>query len=289
MLFLAAATPGEVLNMVFKSLLSGFWQQYGLIGTILVIAVIAFIIWSRTKRGKGKLGESAVNSGLSLFLGSEYILLKDVTLQISRGTTTQIDTIVLSKFGIFVIETKNYIGKIYCNENATSWTVYYRNGQEKKFQNPLRQNYAHQCALADAFGIDMANIHSIVAMVGECKLCGDIPDNVCLGGRSAAKIIKRFQQQVFSEQQVKDMADFLNQERLARGRETDRQHVQNLKERHAVPQIPVCPKCGATLVLRTAKHGANAGNKFYGCSNYPQCRHIENVNTSQTAKSCKEE
>ena len=38
--------------------------------------------------------------------------------------------------------------------------------------------------------------------------------------------------------------------------------------------IPKCPKCGSDMVLRTAKSGANAGNKFWGCRNYPNCRGI---------------
>lgn len=38
-----------------------------------------------------------------------------------------------------------------------------------------------------------------------------------------------------------------------------------------------CPRCGGTLVLRTVKSGERAGKKLWGCSNYPQCRFIENV------------
>jgi hypothetical protein len=37
-------------------------------------------------------------------------------------------------------------------------------------------------------------------------------------------------------------------------------------------ETPVCPKCGNSMVLRTAKGGANAGNRFWGCSTYPACR-----------------
>jgi restriction system protein len=33
-----------------------------------------------------------------------------------------------------------------------------------------------------------------------------------------------------------------------------------------------CPLCGSAMVLRTAKHGAHAGEPFYGCSTYPRCR-----------------
>lgn len=36
--------------------------------------------------------------------------------------------------------------------------------------------------------------------------------------------------------------------------------------------VPICPKCGITLVLRTAGRGANTREPFYGCSNFPRCR-----------------
>lgn len=38
--------------------------------------------------------------------------------------------------------------------------------------------------------------------------------------------------------------------------------------------IPVCPKCGADMVERSAKSGPNQGKRFWGCSNYPKCRTI---------------
>lgn len=38
-----------------------------------------------------------------------------------------------------------------------------------------------------------------------------------------------------------------------------------------------CPRCGGTLVLRTASRGANAGNQFYGCANYPKCRFVQKL------------
>ena len=39
----------------------------------------------------------------------------------------------------------------------------------------------------------------------------------------------------------------------------------------------VCPRCGEKMVLRVAKKGNNAGNKFYGCSAFPKCRYIEEL------------
>jgi len=38
-----------------------------------------------------------------------------------------------------------------------------------------------------------------------------------------------------------------------------------------------CPKCNGDLVLRVATKGANSGNQFYGCSNYPKCKYIQSI------------
>ncbi|WP_232428966.1 restriction endonuclease [Aromatoleum toluclasticum] len=44
----------------------------------------------------------------------------------------------------------------------------------------------------------------------------------------------------------------------------------------APPANPACPKCGSTMVRRTAKSGSNAGSEFWGCAKYPACRGIRN-------------
>jgi len=40
----------------------------------------------------------------------------------------------------------------------------------------------------------------------------------------------------------------------------------------------VCPKCGSQMILREAKRGENVGKKFYGCTNYPKCKEIIEIN-----------
>ena len=42
-------------------------------------------------------------------------------------------------------------------------------------------------------------------------------------------------------------------------------------------QEKICPRCGNALVLRTATKGDRAGKQFYGCSSFPKCRYIENI------------
>lgn len=40
---------------------------------------------------------------------------------------------------------------------------------------------------------------------------------------------------------------------------------------------PNCPECGSTMEVRTAKNGRYAGNDFWGCSQFPQCRGLINI------------
>jgi len=41
--------------------------------------------------------------------------------------------------------------------------------------------------------------------------------------------------------------------------------------------VPVCPKCGSSMVMRTAKKGNMAGSQFWGCSTYPKCNATKSV------------
>ena len=108
---------------------------------ILVVLIILVIIRIYTPKIKGSAGEFKVNTRLS-FLGKDYIVLNDILIKSSNGYTSQIDELVLSEYGIFVIETKNYKGWIFGNEKSENWTqVIYK--EKHTFRNPIKQNWSH--------------------------------------------------------------------------------------------------------------------------------------------------
>ena len=47
--------------------------------------------------------------------------------------------------------------------------------------------------------------------------------------------------------------------------------------RNTSPPIPVCPKCSKQMKRRQATKGARAGQDFWGCVTYPQCRGTRTV------------
>ena len=84
---------------------------------LLVVIGIAKSPWF-----KGVLGEFMVNTAIKLMLDKKhYHLLDNITLPTEDGST-QIDHIIVSRFGIFVVETKNMKGWIFGSEHQKQWT-----------------------------------------------------------------------------------------------------------------------------------------------------------------------
>lgn len=224
---------------------------------------------------KGVFGEALAKFPAKLRLPAEtYHQLHNVTLPTPDGTT-QIDHIFVSRFGIFVVETKNMKGWIFGGEDQVQWTQkIFR--KSFKFQNPLRQNYKHVKALEAALTVPQEVIHSVVVFAGEGAFKSHMPPNVTRGG-AYITYIKSFREPVMSELEVRSVLARIQSGRCEPSRETHRQHVQRLKTRSDPSAERKCPKCGSSMVLRTAKSGANAGSHFWGCSAYPKCRVVQSV------------
>ncbi len=94
-----------------------FAPLFSLLGWFVLIAILLGIFKAFLPLIKGKFGEFVVAIHVKLYLKNpEYILLNNLTLPDGQGSTTQIDHVLLSPYGLFVIETKNYKGWIFGGE-----------------------------------------------------------------------------------------------------------------------------------------------------------------------------
>jgi restriction system protein len=250
-----------IINQIFK-----LWW---LIPILLAIGVL------KSPWFKGILGEALVKLAAKLKLPADsYHPIHNVTLPTPDGTT-QIDHIFVSRFGIFVVETKNMKGWIFGGENQAQWTQKIFK-QSFKFQNPLRQNYKHVKALEATLDVPPEAIHSVVVFTGDSSFKTPMPSNVTQGS-GYIKYIKSFQEPVLTDTEVKSVFAQIQSGRLEPTWETQRNHVKQLKSRADLTVERKCPKCGSNMVLRTSKKGANAGKQFWGCSAFPKCRVVQNV------------
>lgn len=220
---------------------------------------------------KGWFGEKAVQFGLWNTLDAKvYQRIHDVILPASNGGSTQIDHIYVSIYGIFVIETKNLKGWIFADEHSREWTQCIF-GQKYRFQNPLHQNYRHVKCLAESLSVSEDRIHPVVFFVGNCHFKTGKPKGVLTSGLTS--YIRCFSKPMLTIREVGEIIEKLRKQKRV-PTITKRAHVASLHVRHAGNN---CPKCGSPLIERIARKGARCGERFLGCSTYPQCRFTRSV------------
>ena len=224
---------------------------------------------------KGWIGEKKTQFNLWLGLDSNlYQRFHDVIIPSSHGTT-QIDHILVSPFGIFVVETKNYKGWIYGSEDQSTWTqVIYKS--KHKFQNPLRQTHRHKKVLSKYLGVGESFILPVISFVGDVELKTELPSNVLTSRVSS--YIKQFNEEVFSNDEVERITGLLSNVK-SEYNISKSEHIQSLEDRYSSDTI--CPKCGSNLVLREVKQGSRRGSQFLGCSSFPRCRFTKQIQLEQ--------
>lgn len=234
-----------------------------------LLPVVILLTIMKTRWFKGAVGEAWVRAIAWLRLPAQtYHRLHHITLPTAQGST-QIDHIFVSRFGIFVVETKNMKGHISGGVRQADWTQHLAR-QSFTFQNPLRQNYKHMLALEALLDVPSAALHSVVAFVGDCTFKSPMPAQVSRG-MGYIRYIKSFREEVLSAQQVQGVLARIQAERLTPSRATDRQHVKHLKKRLRHSAKMKCPQCQGPMVMRTAQRGERIGQQFWGCSTYPKC------------------
>lgn len=133
---------------------------------------------SSSRSLKGWLAEKLVAFFLWRSLDqATYRVFNDVIVPVS-GRTAQIDHVVVSRFGVFVVETKAITGWIFGGEKDENWTQkLFRHSYS--FQNPVRQNYWHTRSLSEYLAMPHEVFFPVVFFVSSgCEFKTPIPANV---------------------------------------------------------------------------------------------------------------
>ncbi len=254
----------------------------------------------------GKHGEKLTERELKWvqLFGRKGKVLRNVYLPKDNGETSEVDVVFITQKGIFVFESKNYSGWIFGDENSKNWTASLPNGQKNQFYNPIMQNRTHLKWMKNYVGEEVP-LFSIIVFSERCEL-----KKVTVHSEDI-KVIKRDYTYATVRSIWDKNPDAVSDEKLAEIYEklkaltnvdaaVKAAHIENIENKYKNPpkeETPapapmseaaepspeaktdslICPKCGSPLTLRTAKKGSNAGNQFYGCSAFPKCRYIQNI------------
>ncbi len=178
-------------------------------------------------------GESLVSDALKTNFGSpDYHLLNHITLKRKDGTT-QIDHILVSRFGIFVIETKDFKGWIFANPANAQWTQVLFNAKFK-FRNPIIQNMRHVSAVYELLDFLPLNaVRSLVVFSGEAEFKTDKPSGVFNVTELLAHL-RGCNDEVMTINRMQFCVGRLETARLEITRQTDLDHVSYLRQRYGI-------------------------------------------------------
>lgn len=227
---------------------------------IVLIFLLAILIFNKSIV-LGKVGE--IKHAIILNKIKNAIVINNVMLKLPDGKTIQIDHVLINHYGIFVIESKNYSGRIYGNIEQSQWTQVFNYGNTKYyFGNPLFQNEGHINAIKEVLPKEMTvECVGVVVFTNSAELMLEGINNV-IQTKNLKNYINSFDQINLTTEVVNSIARHLKQLSEVMN-VSNREHIANVEER-----LEKCPICGSPLVIRSGQYG-----DFYGCGNYPKCRY----------------
>lgn len=238
------------------------------LGIGILITEYVFIIYQRKKVLKiGAKGEKKVNSILSSLPKRKYKIINNIIFQTPKGTT-QIDHIVVSKYGVFVIETKNYKGIIYGDEGREYW-VQNLSGEKHSFYNPIRQNMAHIRAVRKyTKKYEKLPVISMIAFSDQCMLDVYTYTQVVYFSQ-LYRAIRRYRRRRISKRTRDEIYQSLLDAGLST-RQEQKDHrsfvKENVREYGNKIKHRICPRCGHRLVKRRRNH-----SRVLVCKNRKYC------------------
>ena len=230
------------------------------IGFLLILAVVFWIIWrkkqssteSQRKRPttfdrkitntiKGRCGELRVEFALgSTILGEKYVI-NNLCLNVGENKTCQIDHVLINRNGVFVIETKNYSGRIYGNENQREWTQVLGYGNVKnKFYNPIKQNSTHIYHISQILTDKLPIISAVVFIKANTEF---IEANGVYSVSELKRLINQPHGNLSIQQIEKAYAQLMDAHDPFISKN---EHIENIHSMQSNIVNNICPRCGKT-------------------------------------------
>ena len=264
-------------------------------GIIILISIIFVPIYVRNT--KGRIGERETEAVLERFENQKYNIygrtLRNVYIPKSNSGTAETDVLFVTAKGIIVLESKNISGWVFGKEWNQYWTVILPAGRGKsiknKLYNPIIQNENHIKYLREYLKKVMPNkdikYFNVVVFSDRCELKDVKHSNkICVVQRFELfdTIKKILDKEELSLTNVQVDTIYNELEKMTKvDKEVKDAHIESIQAQKYSFAKKVdggnCPKCGSKLVIRVAKQGPWEGKQFYGCSSYPKCNYLRNI------------
>jgi hypothetical protein len=255
--------------------------------------------------GEEKLLFELKNSHIPMFI------LRDLYIE-ADDMSAQIDFVIISRKLFFVIECKNLYGNIEIDSsgNFIRTMQYGKRFQKTGIYSPITQNQRHLDLIRhirqkdknfliqkivqvsfDYFYRSVVVLTNPQTVLNAKKAPKEILDKVIRADQLIGYIKKeesrsiglsdseaemwRFAQRFLNMHHKRNM-DY-TQKYLDKATSTSTATDVPVQKQLSSEDVPICSKCGAPMVKKTATRGSYTGKDFFGCSKYPACQNILNI------------
>ena len=233
---------------------------FSIVGLGIIVAIFQF------PGVKGWIGELFVKLAVGKTKVNEQYVIHNLKLRIDTNKTSQIDHIVINRNGIFVIETKNYSGRIYGQESQQEWTQVLAYGKVKnRLYNPVKQNKSHLYHISNLLPEKLPLFSAVVFVKGNIRF---IKANGVYTLAGLKRLLSTSTGIFLSPEQMNSAYEALIKANDATIK--NREHVQNIQGMQEGLSQNICPRCGKNLVVRKGKNGdfwnrvgGNGGNGIF--------------------------
>lgn len=224
---------------------------------------------NQRKKLSGDKGEALVNQVLAN-LSDDYVYKDDAYIPKNgkKGEFTQIDHLVVSRYGIFVIETKNHGGTVSAKgaKQSTHWVHTNRKGHVSEFYSPCLQNDTHIYQLKSFLNLDESYFIPIVVFSGNVELQHMPNDMEVIYVNELKNTILGHTKVLLTEKECAKIIHKIQGIKITN--KNKREHVKSIQKTYKSKKK--CPLCGNALAIRDGKYGP-----FWGCSNFPKCNYTK--------------
>lgn len=239
---------------------------------LFILVCVALMAFLKSPMGVGMIGEWIVRTVIGKTCeepGKEKFVINNLLLQLENGKSSQIDHVVINKSGVYVIETKNYSGRIYGDDSCREWMQVLNYGKVKnRFYSPVKQNFTHVYVIKERLS-DSVPVHSLVVFaksniqyINSQFVCTPWDINERINRETEVPLTVDEMKNIYILLSENNTNSILN----------NIEHVNRIHETQEGIENNICPRCGAILVEKSSKYG-----RFLGCSNYPECRFTKKI------------
>ncbi len=242
------------------------------IAFLIILAITALALYLKWPYLQKLYGNYQVQKANDFFLNSEdYYMMKSVVLLTFDGLQ-KFDYILVSRYGIFIVMTQHYSGKIVGSEHDARWTRVVRGKEPHTFSNPSAVLADRAQTLSSLLNLPIAEMFPIALFTGISGFATPMNEKFTFGA-NYLKYVRSINRVLYSAKQIEKFVKIIDSKRKRQGlvNEFDK----NEQAQQMVSPVALdnrCSKCGSEMEIRMSEEDPRFGRQMLVCQLYPTCR-----------------